>query len=133
MNKTMLTKSDHGVRIACDGTGESDRPIDPSACSGRAIPADLSAVMDALPLPRTAAMGFSGVGVAELSWLRGRMARDAEHWAPAVGANAGGPDPDTGARIAANDGGARLAAIAPAWDAMTGIAALLARPVKVAD
>jgi pimeloyl-ACP methyl ester carboxylesterase len=142
------------VLIDARGHGESDRPLDPSAYSGRSILADLSAVMDALQLSRAAAMGFSIGGVSalvaaaflpqrissavaigahpfaeELSWLRGLMAGGVEDWVAAVDASVGGLDPETRARMAANDGDALLAAIAADRDDFS--AALSASGVPV--
>jgi pimeloyl-ACP methyl ester carboxylesterase len=142
------------VLIDVRGHGESDRPTDPSVYSGRSILADLSAVMNALQLPRAAAMGFSMGGVSalvaaaflprrissavaigahpfaeELSWLRDLMAGGIGGWVAAVEANVGGLDPETRARIAANDGDALLAAIAADRDDFS--AALSASGVPV--
>ncbi|TFL16342.1 alpha/beta fold hydrolase [Jannaschia formosa] len=125
------------VLVDARGHGESDRPIDPRAYSGRAMLADLSAVLDALQLPQAAAMGFSMGGVAalaaaaflperiasvvaigahpyaeDLSWLRELFSAGVSGWIEAIEANVGGLDPDTRRRMTANDPAALRAAIA---------------------
>lgn len=142
------------VLIDARGHGESDRPIDPRAYSGRNLLADLAAVMDALQLRRAAAMGFSMGGVSalvaaaflprhispvvaigahpfaeDLSWLRDLMAGGIEGWIAAVEANVGGLDPDTRARMTANDKDALLAALAADRDDFSATLSASAVPV----
>ena len=125
------------VLVDSRGHGESDRPTDPRAYSGRHVLADLSAVLDVLELRQAAAMGFSMGGVSalaaaaflperitsvvaigahpyaeDLSWLRGLLAGGVAGWVAAVEANVGRLDPGTCGRMLGNDGAALAAAIA---------------------
>jgi len=116
------------VLIDARGHGNSDHPTLPAAYCGRHLMADLTAVLDALGLQRTAVMGFSMGGVSalaaaaflsgrvtaavtigahpyaeDLSWLRTLLAGGIRRWIAAVEDHGYTLDPEVRTRLAAND------------------------------
>lgn len=135
--KALVSAGHRVVLIDARGHGDSDRPTEIDAYSGRNIMADLSAVLEALELPRAAVMGFSMGGVSalaataflphritsavslaahpyaeDLSWLRNLLADGLSAWVATVDECVGGLDTDTQQRMAANDLDALRAALA---------------------